>query len=102
MELNQLRQLRNLNVELLETTLQLLHFIDDYCIKNGIPLPSEKSLMNLVQHALGIIAEINADVALPPSVQHLFQTPSNEADSSIRRFFTDSESDADLTEPFYI
>ena len=64
MELYQFRQLRNLNIELLETMLQILHFIDDYCFKNGIPLPSDKSLMNLVQHALGIIAEINVEVAL--------------------------------------
>jgi len=78
MDVNQLNRLRNLNVELLENIFYMLQFIQDYCLRNEIPLPTEKGLMNLIKPALSVVREYNLEVAPPPSLQCFFQTPLNE------------------------
>ena len=78
-----------MNVELLETTIQILHQVDDYCKEHSIPLPKDDSLMRLVQNAINLIDEINEKIALPPNLKFDF----------IRRKVTEDKSDEDVPVP---
>ena len=89
MGLNQLRQLRNLNVELLEILIHTLSFIDNYCREHSIPIPKDRELQNLVRYAIKLIGDINAEIVLPSNVQQLL------SDENLHR----DESNGELTEP---
>lgn len=88
MDINKLKQLKNLNVELLETLIYAFHYIEIYCERKLIPIPSDGNLLNLFKNALSLIDEMNAVIALPPSWQHHnrippdMTKPSNESESS--------------------
>jgi len=88
-------RLKQLNMELLETLEETMLWFKDYHEKTGIPIPHVDRFVSLASKMNRLIDEINST----PSVQHLFQTPSNETESSIRRKFTGDESNEDLTEP---
>ena len=64
----------------METLIHATCYLIKYAEKHSILIPSEQKLLNLFRHIRNLITEINAEVALPPSVQHLFRTPSDETE----------------------
>lgn len=87
----ELERLKNLNEELLETTIQILHEVDNYCTEHFIPIPRNDRLVRMVKNAINLIKEINGEIALPPNLQYLFEP--------IRRKVTEDKSDEEVTEP---
>jgi len=87
MDSTRLKQLVALNTQLLETTIHILHKVDDYCKKHDIPLPMEDNLIYLVKHAINLIEEINEEIPLPPKWKHRFRTPK---DSTEPFFYTNA------------
>jgi len=84
LQFEQLKRLRDLNVQLLETTIQFLQAIDEYCRKQDIPLPTEDKLIYLAQEAINLCQEINEEIDLPPFLQHRFRTPPDKTEPSFK------------------
>jgi hypothetical protein len=60
--IEEVQQLRNLNIELMEAVTHVaVHFIK-YAEKNKIPLPDDSGLINLLAHARKVIEEINEEI----------------------------------------
>lgn len=80
--IEEIEQLRNLNIELMEAVTHVAGCLLDYAEKNKIPLPDDSGLVNLLGHVKKVIHEINEDVDLPPNLQHRFRTPSDKTEPS--------------------
>jgi hypothetical protein len=61
--LEELKHLRNLNVELIEAVAHTAIHLLEYAEKHKIPLPNETGLINLLGHVRKVIREINDEVA---------------------------------------
>jgi len=94
--INQLKQLRNLNVELLETLIQTLHSIDNYCRQHAIPLLTDKEIENLVRHTLKLIREINTEISIPLRLKLKLESRNLSDD-----FLQKDRTDEDFTESFW-
>jgi hypothetical protein len=88
LELRQVKQLRDLNVQLLETTIQTLSYIDEYCASHSIPLPTENRISCLIRQTINLIEEINEEINLPPNLQHRKRTPSRETEPAKEIYFS--------------
>jgi len=73
----EIRRIRDLCVELLETLTITLQKVLEYANDHDIPLPV--NLSPLLGHTINIIHELDFP---PPSVQHLFRTPPDKTESS--------------------
>jgi len=81
LDLEQLKRLRDLNVELLETIICTFSFIKEWCEKNKLPpLPTEDKFGFLLKRAINLIEEINEEIALPPKWKHRFRTPEDSTE----------------------
>ncbi|MEO0236513.1 MAG: hypothetical protein ABIM02_07335 [candidate division WOR-3 bacterium] len=78
--IEEVKQLRNLNIELMETLIHTMYYIFIYAKDHNIPLPNENTFMNLLKHACKVIREINETIALPPNFQHRFRTPKDSTE----------------------
>lgn len=76
----QLKRLRDINVELLETLIYTLSSIKEYSKKHSIPLPTEDKFLQLIGKAISLIDEMNEEIALPPNFQHRFRTPKDSTE----------------------
>lgn len=83
-----LQRLVDLNNDLLEGTIHILHRVDEYCRANGIPLLNDREVDYYIRQTLDVIAEINgepADVQQQTTITRLTSpviTP-NEAPAAI-------------------
>jgi predicted translin family RNA/ssDNA-binding protein len=59
MNLQEVKELRDLNVELLEDSLKILHGIDKYCDHFKIPLAFDADLQERIKKAVATIQRIN-------------------------------------------
>jgi hypothetical protein len=75
--LEEVKRLRNLNLELMETTSYLASYFFNYAKENNIHFPNEEGLVNLIRRVRKLIKEINEEIYLPPFLQHRFRTPSD-------------------------
>jgi hypothetical protein len=75
MDFERLKQLSELNTQLLEIIIWILHYLDGYCEKLKIPTPYEERFLHLIRRAIEIIEEINGEISLPPKWKHRFRTP---------------------------
>ena len=83
----QLRQLRNLSMELLESIFYTLEYIYDYCEKNKIPHPKDDRIAKLLRQIKNLLIEMETEVAPPPSLQHLFRTPPDTTEPNMTTLF---------------
>jgi hypothetical protein len=74
MEVEQLRRLRDLNIELLRVIIHALHLIDKYRKEHHMPLLTDPKIEYRIQQAIDLINEINM-TALPPNHKHPNRTP---------------------------
>lgn len=95
-KLEELAIVKEVNLVLMDTLITSLTWVLQYTEKNNIPLPDMDGIKSLLSTVRMLTEEGQHP---PPSLPHLFRTPLDTTESSIRRKFTDFESDADFTEP---
>jgi len=78
--IEEVKQLRDLNVDLMEALIHIAFYLLEYAQKHNIPLPDEDGLINLIGHVRKLIKEINENIALPPNFQHRFRTPKDSTE----------------------
>jgi hypothetical protein len=71
MNLQEIKELRDLNVELLQNTIRILHSTDDYCARYSIPTPFDQRTQDLIKKAVSIIERMNG--YLPPELDTPFR-----------------------------
>lgn len=95
-KLEELAIVKEVNLVMMDTLIASLTWVLQYTEKNNILLPD----MDGIKSLLRTVRMLTEEGRYPsPNLQHIFQTLPNETESSIRRKFTDEESDADFTEP---
>lgn len=65
----QVKRLRDINVELLETLIHTLSSITDYSKRYDVPLPTEDKIRVLIQRAINLISEMNEEITIPSNLQ---------------------------------
>ncbi len=71
MSIQEVKELRDLNVALLEDILQTFHSIDRYCTEFRIPFAFDAELQERIKKALATIQRING--SLPPELDTQFR-----------------------------
>jgi len=77
MMIQEVKELRDLNVELLEDILSTFRSIDDYCHLHNIPVPFDAEMQERVNKALSVIAKINGKMDSPTNSDTYFRHPHN-------------------------
>jgi hypothetical protein len=84
----EIEQLRNLNIELMEAVTHVAIHLLKYAEQHAIPLPDDSALINLLAHVRKAIREINEEIALPPNLQHRFRTPPDKTEPHLSILYT--------------
>jgi hypothetical protein len=66
----EIEQLRNLNIELMEAVTHVAIHLLKYAEQHAIPLPDDSGLINLLAHVGKVIREINEEVAFSQTLTY--------------------------------
>jgi len=68
--IEEVQQLRNLNIELMEAVTHVAIHLLKYAEQHAIPLPDDSGLVNLLAHVGKVIREINEEVAFSQTLTY--------------------------------
>lgn len=85
MNKQELKELRNLNIDLLKANLEMMRYVKEYCNGHSLPSPVlDRGFSYRVRQLLDLCADINETLGIPASTE-------------VEQYF---ESTEDETEPF--